>query len=154
MRALSNSCCDIEPSRFISKRAIMMSRYTRSRPPSSTIAFENGAIVRGKNLHGKTKLAQASASWLSGGCSQRQIIHLAAPSFGQPRPISRLGGISAHWSRHSAPLQQEAEGVDAVAEVEGAVHGRFWRKGQREVLKLLAGASDGVVQLLDGSDVR
>ena len=38
------------------------------------------------------KIAQSSANWLSGGCLQRQIVpHQAAPSFGQPRPISRLG---------------------------------------------------------------
>ena len=32
---------------------------------------------------------ETSASWLSGGLSQRQITPQAAPSFGQPRPISR-----------------------------------------------------------------
>ena len=34
-------------------------------------------------------VAQASASWLSGGLFQRLIVLQAAPSFGQPRPISR-----------------------------------------------------------------
>ena len=37
------------------------------------------------------KVAQTSASWLSGGLSQRQITLQATPSLGQPRPISRLG---------------------------------------------------------------
>ena len=36
-------------------------------------------------------VAQTSASWLSGGLFQRQIVPRAAPSFGQPGPISRLG---------------------------------------------------------------
>ena len=38
------------------------------------------------------KVAQASASWLSGSSSQRQIMPRAARSFSQPRPISRLEG--------------------------------------------------------------
>ena len=40
-----------------------------------------------------TRAAQASPSWCSGGLSlsQRQVTPQAAPSFGQPRPISRLG---------------------------------------------------------------
>ena len=38
-----------------------------------------------------SKGAQASASWLSGGSSQRRIVPQVALSFGQPRPISRLG---------------------------------------------------------------
>ena len=40
--------------------------------------------------HVTKKLAHTSASWLSGGLSQRQIMLQAAPSLGQPRPISRL----------------------------------------------------------------
>ena len=47
-------------------------------PPSSCLCVEN-------------KAAQTSASWLSGGPFQRKIVPQAAPSFGQPRPISRLG---------------------------------------------------------------
>eukprot|EP00964_Phaeocystis_antarctica_P130234 scaffold94111_cov60-Phaeocystis_antarctica.AAC.1 len=39
--------------------------------------------------HVKHKLSQASASWLSGGCFQRQSMPQAARSFGLPRPISR-----------------------------------------------------------------
>ena len=38
----------------------------------------------------ENKLAQPSASWLSGGCFQRQSMPQAAPSSGPPRPISRL----------------------------------------------------------------
>ena len=40
------------------------------------------------------KAPQPLASWLSGGFFQRQIVPQAAPSFGQPRPISRL--LSTH----------------------------------------------------------
>ena len=38
----------------------------------------------------QNKVAQTSASWLSGGlfCVQRQVVLQAAPSFGQPRPAS------------------------------------------------------------------
>ena len=43
----------------------------------------------------RKKVAQASASWLTGGSSQRQIVPRAAASFGQPRPISRLVRINA-----------------------------------------------------------
>ena len=43
------------------------------------------------HLYVGNKPAQASASWLSGGDLQRQIVLQAAPSFGQPRPISCLG---------------------------------------------------------------
>eukprot|EP00964_Phaeocystis_antarctica_P017049 scaffold9393_cov66-Phaeocystis_antarctica.AAC.2 len=35
-------------------------------------------------------VAQTSASWLSGGLLQRQIVLQAAPSFGRPQPLSRL----------------------------------------------------------------
>ena len=37
----------------------------------------------------ENKQARASASWLSGGSSQRQPVPRAAPSFGQPRSVSR-----------------------------------------------------------------
>ena len=43
-----------------------MSRYTRSRPPSSTIERENGMHAHGIHLCRKLK-----SNWLSGG-SQRQ----------------------------------------------------------------------------------
>eukprot|EP00964_Phaeocystis_antarctica_P116595 scaffold80532_cov64-Phaeocystis_antarctica.AAC.3 len=39
----------------------------------------------------ENKGGQTSASWLSGGPFQRQAVPQATPSFGQPRPISRLG---------------------------------------------------------------
>ena len=39
----------------------------------------------------ENKAAQTSASWLSGGPFQGQTVPQAALSFGQPRPISRLG---------------------------------------------------------------
>ena len=39
----------------------------------------------------ETKVAQASASGHSGGTARRQSTPPAAPSVGQPRPISRLG---------------------------------------------------------------
>ena len=41
-----------------------------------------------RNLH---MACMVSDSWLSGGCSQRQIIRQAAPSFGQPRLIGLIG---------------------------------------------------------------
>ena len=41
--------------------------------------------------HVTKKLAHTSASWLSGGFSQRLILLQAAPCLGQPRPNSRLG---------------------------------------------------------------
>eukprot|EP00964_Phaeocystis_antarctica_P002224 scaffold1147_cov68-Phaeocystis_antarctica.AAC.16 len=55
-----------------------------TRPPQSS-ACRTAARLRGKQG------GSDSASWLSGGCSQRQIVPQATPSFGQPRPISRLG---------------------------------------------------------------
>ena len=51
-----------------------------------------GALLYAKlkaDSHVENKAAQTSASWLSGGPFQRQIVLPAAPSFGQPRPISR-----------------------------------------------------------------
>jgi hypothetical protein len=38
----------------------------------------------------ENKLAQPPASWLSGGYFQHQVVPQAAPSVGQPRPISRV----------------------------------------------------------------
>ena len=84
------------------------------------------------------------------------------PSFGQPRPISRSGRTNAGrpWvqgyrpcSRHSASLQQETEGADAVAEVEGTGRAHLWWSDPCEVPKRPASAFDGVVQLLDSADV-
>eukprot|EP00964_Phaeocystis_antarctica_P073514 scaffold45106_cov54-Phaeocystis_antarctica.AAC.2 len=48
-------------------------------------------IAIGRDLCRKARVAQASASWRSGGSCQRQSMPLAAPSFGPPRPISRFG---------------------------------------------------------------
>ena len=39
--------------------------------------------------HVETELAQPSASWLSGGLFQRQIVPRAAPGFGQPGQSSK-----------------------------------------------------------------
>eukprot|EP00964_Phaeocystis_antarctica_P042077 scaffold24096_cov64-Phaeocystis_antarctica.AAC.1 len=53
--------------------------------------------------HAENKVAQASASWLSEGCFQRQAMPQAAPGFGQPRPMSRLGRAGQPyrpWFRH------------------------------------------------------
>ena len=69
----------------------------------------------------ESKAAQTSASWLSEGPSQRQIVPQAAPSFGQPRPISRLGragtqamsALVSTWELHhhggERPLVEEVE---------------------------------------------
>eukprot|EP00964_Phaeocystis_antarctica_P127711 scaffold91415_cov31-Phaeocystis_antarctica.AAC.1 len=43
----------------------------------------------------KTRRRRLRPSWLSGGVLQRQLMPQAAPSSGQPRPISRLGRINA-----------------------------------------------------------
>ena len=43
----------------------------------------------------ESNVARTSVSWLSGGLDQRLIVLQAAPSFGQPRPISRLGRTTA-----------------------------------------------------------
>jgi len=55
---------------------------------SSSASSGGAAPMRGN------KVAQTSASWLSGGLLQRQVMPLmpqAASSFAQPRPISHLG---------------------------------------------------------------
>jgi hypothetical protein len=51
------------------------------------------------------KIAQPSASWLSGGVSQRQIVLQAALNFGQPRPLTRLAALVDHigLAFHTAP---------------------------------------------------
>ena len=43
------------------------------------------------HIHVESKAAQTRASWLTGGLSQRQSTPQATPSFGQSRPIGRLG---------------------------------------------------------------
>ena len=47
-----------------------------------------------------SEVAQTSASWLSEGFSQRQIVLQAAPGFGQPQPLSRVGGSGRPY-RHT-----------------------------------------------------
>jgi len=44
--------------------------------------------------------AQPSACWLSGGFFQRHITPQAAPSFGQPHPISRLLSTQRRAAKH------------------------------------------------------
>tara|TARA_B100000795_G_C22558473_1_gene345350 strand:+ start:73 stop:339 length:267 start_codon:yes stop_codon:yes gene_type:complete len=62
--------------------------YNRT-TPNFPIAFHAmNELVRS---HVESKVAQALASGLFGGCFQRQIMPQAAPSFAQPRPISRVG---------------------------------------------------------------
>ena len=75
----TESCKKHEGDTAVSKSARLGS--ARARPPR---------LLRAglKALGGS---AQASASWLAGGCFQRQVVPQAAPSFGQPRPISRVG---------------------------------------------------------------
>ena len=59
-------------------------------------AFISGNKVLAQNMmcapDVENKLAHPSASWRSGGSSQRQITRQATPGSGQPRPIGRLGG--------------------------------------------------------------
>ena len=69
--------------------------------------FGGSAAASGSGTCVETKLAQPSASWRSGGFFERPIMPVqAAPSFGQPRPISRLGGSGypgrpyRPWLRH------------------------------------------------------
>eukprot|EP00964_Phaeocystis_antarctica_P078117 scaffold48578_cov55-Phaeocystis_antarctica.AAC.1 len=64
-------------------------RGSRRRPPAAVGAARAGWARACTYV--ENKAAQTSASWLSGGPFQRQIVPQTAPSFGQPRPISRLG---------------------------------------------------------------
>ena len=57
------------------------------------------------------KIAQPSASWLSGGVSQRQIVLQAALNFGQPRPLTRLAALVAGWSTTSALLSTQRRAI-------------------------------------------
>ena len=61
--------------------------YVLSAEPLITDGEDNWWV----RAHVETKVAPISASWRSGGCIQRQSMPQAAPSVGQPRPISRLG---------------------------------------------------------------
>ena len=55
--------------------------------------------------HVESKLAQPSASWCSGGCSQRQITPQAASGSGQQRPIDRLGRAGTRTTPALFPTQ-------------------------------------------------
>ena len=79
----------------------------------------------------ESKQAQPSASWRSGGCFQRQGRPQAAPSFGQPRPISRFGGAGPQAKSGSLSAQGGAARVLrhalAAAGVSGGVRVREQR---------------------------
>ena len=60
----------------------------------------------------ENKLARATASWLSGGFPHRHITPQAAPSSGQPRPISllsRTGRPVSNRAQIGLCLQQRSE---------------------------------------------
>ena len=50
----------------------------------------------GVSTYVENKAAQTSASWLSGGPFQRQIVLQAAPRFGQPQPIAAWAALAGH----------------------------------------------------------
>ena len=52
------------------------------------------------------KAAQTSASWLSGGLFQRQIVPQAAPSFGQPR-LAGHTGLVFHKAVHDPRWEEQ-----------------------------------------------
>ena len=60
-----------------------------------------GAVETGEGrlapAHDENKLAQASASWLSGGCSRRQVMPQAALSNGQSAAWAALAGHIGPW---------------------------------------------------------
>ena len=113
-------------------------RHRPRNPPMSKMSSPAGFPEAAPGARSYIRLAQASASL--GKSAARAALMPAGHRY---RP----------WFRHSASLQQETEGADAVAEVKGAGHGRFWRGSPSELPKRLAGAFDGFVQLLDGADV-
>ena len=89
-----------------------------------------GQVEEGRTLevraYVENKAAQASASWLSGGPFQGQSVPQAALSFGQPRPISRLGGAGRpYWPcfSHRCAL--------AASSSTWAVHAYMWRMPPR-----------------------
>ena len=76
----------------------------------------------------KNKVAQTSASWISGGFSQRQITPQAALSFGQPRPISRLGRSGRPYRPcfpHRYEAAEEAAGQAAGGDAKRAAQDAF-----------------------------
>eukprot|EP00964_Phaeocystis_antarctica_P105982 scaffold70944_cov60-Phaeocystis_antarctica.AAC.5 len=72
-----------------------------------------------------TKVAQPSASSLSGGSFQRQSMPQAAPSSGHPRPISHLGGAGTHATQAWVSTWRRAcdEGRHVGDRVLGETHG-------------------------------
>ena len=80
-----------------SVRAITLSTtlFVRARriiwPTSVPAPMSESSSSSSGRKQAENKVAQASASWLFGGCFQRQAMPQAAPGFGQPRPMSRLG---------------------------------------------------------------
>ena len=83
--------------KYTSGRLSHCSRQTV--PMSSAVALSapsiDSRLLTGSATYVENKGAQTSASWLSGGPFQRQIIPQATPSFGQPRPISHF---TATWA--------------------------------------------------------
>eukprot|EP00964_Phaeocystis_antarctica_P016329 scaffold9029_cov69-Phaeocystis_antarctica.AAC.1 len=61
-------------------------------------------------LYAENKVAWASASWLSGGFSQRLSMPQAVPSFGQPRPHRRL----SHAGRPHRPARGASAPLDPL----------------------------------------
>ena len=76
----------------------------------------------------ENQMAHTSASWISGGFSQRQVTPQAAPRSGQPRPISRLGraGTAAIQALLSTQVSCLADGSATLTSVgRGAT---LWRE--------------------------
>ena len=69
--------------------------------------------------HVTKKLAHTSASWLSGGLSQRQMLLQAAPSLGQPRPASANQPLGPSWHRPHRPCFWHRRGMRATARLLG-----------------------------------
>ena len=71
---------------------VAVGRVEREREAEAYVENKGMGIGLGRALdrHGEN-VSQTSASWTSGGSSQRQVTPQAAPSFGQPRPTRRLG---------------------------------------------------------------
>eukprot|EP00964_Phaeocystis_antarctica_P021830 scaffold12121_cov57-Phaeocystis_antarctica.AAC.4 len=71
--------------------------------------------TRGKALlYVEIKVAQTAASWRPGGLCQHQVVLQAAPTFGQPRPISRLGRAGRPYRpcfSHRHPCDAGAKGM-------------------------------------------
>ena len=94
---LCSSCFSVSRCRgcwatLAARAAIARASSRRSCRSSSLASSVHGATSLGEAApKWERKADQPLASWLSGGLSQHQITLQAAPSLGQPRPISRLG---------------------------------------------------------------